>query len=216
MLDIFELILTVIIIFYSYKFLSWFIKRTIFIFNIYSLKKLCNATITLQTFPYRPMWAVSEGEDIRIEIGNTVYLVRIYSGGGGMSSVHFANKNYSCVYLRLRAANRAPQGTGANSLAMSGGVNISSKVICLPDFPVPEGESGDKRLVRVLLLNPAPSVLSYVTDEKTSIRIAFTGDEMYGIKVFTPDAFLRFAERMKREEERLADENYKELDYYSR
>jgi hypothetical protein len=65
---------------------------------------------------------------------------------------------------------------------------------------------GGKNIVSVLILNPSPSVLSYVSDEKTSIKIAFTGDEMYGIKVFTGSTFLRYIDRMKREEERLERE----------
>ena len=161
------------------------------------------------------MLAVKETADIRIEILNTVYLVRIYSGGGGAHSAHFANEEYSCLFVRLRSANRSPHGSGANSLAMSSGFNISSRVIHLPPFPVPaEYEASGKQVVRVMLLNPAPEVLSYVTEEKCSIRLALTGDELYGVKVFTADTFVRYADRMMREEERLSRDNPNEYEFF--
>ena len=153
------------------------------------------------------MWMASEMPDIKIEILNTVYLVRLYSGGGSAHSVHFASANYSTVYMRLLRSQRAPQGSGASSLSMSSGMNISAKVIYLPEIKIPDDlEESGKNIVPVLILNPAPSVLSYVSDEKTSIKIAFTGDEMYGVKVFTGSTFLRYIDRMKREEERLERE----------
>ena len=188
-------------------FLIWFIKRTVFLIRLYRLAKSIDAKITLQRCPYRPMWRASETADIKIEILNTVYLVRIYSGGGSAHSVHFANANYSTVYMRLLKSQRSPTGSGASSLAMSSGMNLSAKVIYLPEIKIPDelAESG-KNIVPVLILNPAPSVLSYVSDEKTSIKIAFTGDDMYGVKVFTGSTFLRYIDRMKREEERLEQE----------
>lgn len=160
------------------------------------------------------MWRTTKDPDIRVEILNTVYLIRIYSGISKIRSVHFANEEYSCIYLRLRVSARAPQGSGANSLAMSPGVNISAKVRRLPPMQIPkEYEDTDKRVVKVMILNPAPSVLSYVTPEKTSIKIAFTGDELHGMKVFTADTFMRYADRMMRDEERLMKDDPDEIEY---
>jgi len=44
----------------------------------------------------------------------------------------------------------------------------------------------------------APGELSYVSKEKTSVKIAFTDDEVYGMKVFTSSTFASYADRMSR------------------
>ncbi|MBR2930899.1 MAG: hypothetical protein IKC32_06685 [Clostridia bacterium] len=212
--DIIKLILTVIIVWIGFNFLTWFIKRTALIFKLLGLKKSCNAKVSLLSFPYRPMWLVREGADARVEIMNTVYLIRFYSGGGISKSVHFANESYSCIYMRLKGL-RGVRGMGRSSLAMSSGINLYAKVVYTPPFPIPEEYSeSEKHIVRALILNPAPGMLSYVTEEKTSIKIAFTGDELYGIKVFTASTFERYAERMMREEQRLLREARGEYDYF--
>ena len=207
MVGIIDFVLRTVIFIVIVLFLIWFTKRSIFLIRLFKLGKEIDAKITVQRCPYRPMWRASEVADIKIEILNTVYLVRIYSGGGSAHSVHFANANFSTVYMRLLKSQRSPSGSGASSLAMSSGMNLSAKVIYLPEIKIPEElKDSGKNVVPVLILNPAPSVLSYVSDEKTSIKIAFTGDDMYGVKVFTGSTFLRYVDRMKREEERLSRE----------
>ena len=172
---------------------------------------MCNAKITLHTFPFRPMWAVSEKPDISVRILDTVYLLRIYSGGGIASSVHFVNEKFSVVYTQVKGGMRTSRTkTGTPSLA--GGVNIGTKVRILPEMKLPK-EYEDSRLTveKILLLNPAPGDLTFVTEEKTSIRVAFTGDEMYGMKVFTASTFMRYADRESRKPR---VEKPTEFDYY--
>ena len=167
------------------------------------------------------MWLAPKGGDIKVEILDTVYFIRIYSGGGAAASVHFANEEYSAVFTRLAGAKKSPKGTGSSSLAMSAGINLSARVIHLAPLQIPEGDSTlqGKKVVRVLILNPAPGVLSYVTEEKTSIKIAFTGDEMHGMLVFTSSTFTAYADRMKREEERQRAEgenmDYADFSYFN-
>lgn len=52
----------------------------------------------------------------------------------------------------------------------------------------------------VLIFNPAPGEVSYVTEEKTSIKGAFTGDSVLGTLIFTSSTFPAFAERELRRE----------------
>lgn len=216
-----EFIIFIIIASISIKFIIWFSKRTELLLRIYSLKNECDAKITLLSFPYRPMWLAPKGADIRVEILDTVYFIRIYSGGGAAASVHFANEEYSAVFTRLSGAKKSPKGTGSSSLAMSLGINLSARVIHLAPMQIPKNDATlqGKKTVRVLILNPAPGILSYVTKEKTSIKIAFTGDEMHGMLVFTSSTFTTYADRMKREEERQRAEGesmgYADFSYYN-
>ena len=212
--ELFEIIIAIVAIVLTYKLISFSAKRITLLRRLGWLKKNCNAKITLHKWLFKPNSLISSAPDITVEIMNTVYAIRVYSGGSSLKSVHFASEEFSCVYMRLRASARAPQGTGANSLAMSSGINVSAKVYHTPKAELPpEYAEGGRRVVPVLILNPAPSVLSYVSDEKTSIKIAFTGDVMHGQMVFTADSFMRYADRMMREEERLLKDDPDEIVY---
>lgn len=217
-------IITFLIVLFLFSLMAnfsiWFVKRTILLIKIFGLKKECGAKISLQVFPYRPMWIASKGADIRVEILNTVYLIRLYSGGGITKNVHFASENYSCLYTSVRVSGRTRRcaPAGRNTVATFSGVSIGSKVRIMPSFEIPEQDAASgKNVVRVLLLNPAPASLSFVAEEKNMIRIAFTGDDIYGMKVFTASTYVRYAGRVAREENRLAkgtDSSVAELGYF--
>jgi hypothetical protein len=48
------------------------------------------------------------------------------------------------------------------------------------------------------LLDPEPCEVTYVTEAKNSIRAAYTGDEVYGRMIFTPESFYIYADRRSR------------------
>ena len=199
--DIVQLIIVILLLIVIVRFTGWFSKRTLLLIRIFGLKKECDAKISLQTFPYRPMWMASKKPDIRVEILDTVYLIRIYSGGGISKNVHFANECFSALYISTVTG--VPKRRGANGAAanpLSSGLNIGAKVIYTDPLDTSDaGNTERKRIVPVLLLNPAPASLSYVTEKKTSIQIAFTGDDMYGMKVFTASTFAIHVDRATRE-----------------
>ena len=62
------------------------------------------------------------------------------------------------------------------------------------------------KTVPVWIFNPAPGEVSLVTEEKTSIKLAFTGDTVYGEQIFTASTFAAYAERVFRDEKRQAEE----------
>ena len=80
--------------------------------------------------------------------------------------------------------------------------NVRRKLIIVPKLEIPEeyknAEELGKKIVPILVFNPAPSNLTYVSDEKTSIKLAFTGDEFRGIKIFTGTSAANFLEREAR------------------
>ena len=219
MTDIIELLILIFILVIIWRIGSFLTKRTLMLFRIYGLKKACNAKISLQSFPYRPMWMAGKKPDIRVEILDTVYLIRIYSGGGIGRSLHFANECYSASYISTAGGMpRRRTGNPRSQSPLTSGLNIGARVTYTAPLDRTDGAARGKKIVPVLLLNPAPGSLSYVTEQKTSIRIAFTGDDMYGIKVFTASTFAIFADRMKREEERLKAEmaasGHPEFEYF--
>lgn len=212
MREIIQFIVFALLLFLATKLFIFIFKRTLLLCQIYSLKKMCGAKITLHSFPFRPMWMMPKGPDISVEILDTVYLLRLYSGGGDFSSVHFVNEKYSAVYIQVKGASRSHRAK-INTPSLTGGINIGTKVYILPEFDVPT-ELRSRRgidIVKVMLLNPAPSAMTYVTEEKTSIRVAFTGDEFYGMKVFTGSTFINHADRESRNPKK---KKYPEFDYF--
>jgi len=193
--DIINLLLTILIIFLTVKFLSFEIKRGILLQRLYELKKSCNAKITLHKCIFLPKFKDDGKADISVEIRNTVYLLRLYSGMGISKSVHFASKNYSVIYMKMSSFRvRA----GGRVRGLNAPVTVYAKVKIVPDFVIPEDRYGRLTYVPVLLFCPAPGELSYVSKEKTSVKIAFTDDEVYGMKVFTSSTFASYADRMSR------------------
>jgi len=199
MTDIIRFILLFALIAVAVKLAYFIYKRCLMLTRIYSLKKLCNANITLHRFPFLPMWIRSDKPDISVEILDTVYHIRLYSGISATRYVHFTDAEYSVVYKNVRtmvtparAATKSPSNV---KLSYSAG----GKVRIIGNMKLPDVKG--KTSVKVLLFSPAPHEVSYVTEERSTIRLAFTGDELYGYKIFTPSTFVTYADREKRTRE---------------
>ena len=122
--------------------------------------------------------------------------------------MHFASDKYFVTYSKMRfSVGNLTQLRGRRAVSGSSGFITTGahSVKILPTLKIPEEylrmrDIYGKILVPVLILNPAPNEVSYVTEKKTSIKVAFTGDEVYGQKIFTATSFVSYAERMKRAE----------------
>lgn len=198
-----------------YKFLYAISKRIYALIKIHSLKKLADAKITYVRPPFLSFLFTSAKPDVSVRIGDTVYLLRFLSGVSGRYYMHFASENYLVRFTRSRfhLGGRLKIGKRYRVTEYSGYVTTDNhSVKILPSLEMGENlsstaENGDFsysnneiKTVPVLLLNPTPCELSYVTKEKTSIKVAFTGDEVFGQKIFTASTFVTFAEREARRE----------------
>ncbi len=195
--DIISFVILLVTTILAIKLIGFVIKRIAMLRSIYSLKKLCDANITLHTFFLRPMWWKCKSPDITVKIRDTVYRIHLYSGGGGTKFVHFANDRFSVVYSKWKTVMRSSRGMHGLPRELGLTLSVKGRVNVIP--PLSE-HTGKERVVNVLLFSPAPAEVSYVTEEKTSIRLAFTGDTLYGYKIFTPSTFAIFAERQWRAE----------------
>ena len=195
--QILTFIIFILAILLAVKLLVFIIKRSIMLAGIYALKKQCDAKITLHTFIYRPMWWKCKTPDITVEIRDTVYRIHLYNGGGGARFVHFANERFSVIYSKWKTVMRSSRGTYGLPRNLGLTLSVKGKVNAIPP---PSKYEGNKRVENILLFSPAPAEVSYVTEEKTSIRLAFTGDTLYSYKIFTASTFVTYAERKWREE----------------
>ncbi len=193
--DIIKILLIAFAIYAIFRVAAFVCKRSIMLVKIHSLKKLCNANITLHRFPFSPFQTRSKKPDITIEIFDTVYAIRLYSGISSNRFVHFVDEKYSVVYKKVRAmvmpsrgAVRPTKGVRL-SYSTGGHVNVMTNVAFT---------DGEKEVVEILLFSPAPYEVSYVTQERSTIRLAFTGDDLYGYRIFTPSTLVTFIDREKR------------------
>ena len=195
MTEIISYLITAAAIVAVYSLLRFTVKRLGLLFKLVGLKRATGAEIKLHSFPLRPMWAVGQNPDITVKILDTVYRIRLYSGGGAAKSVHFSDRCWSVIYSKIKAGTVSPRRKNARLVNISN-LTVGARVVHIPDI----ARADDPRVVDVLLFNPAPAEVSFVTDEGNSIRLAFTGDEMQGYTVFTASTFVRYAERRYREE----------------
>lgn len=202
--------LLILFVCYLLYFLGYYLyKRSYAIRKISSLKAISDAKIEKIRSPLASYFKLSDKPDITVEIGNRIYLIRFLNGKNSRRFMHFASKEYFVTYSKMRfsignfvnlrgrraTVARAPGflTTGSHSVKILPKLTISDKYLSASDIY-------GKKLVPVLILNPAPNEISYVTETKTSIKVAFTGDEIYGQKIFTATSFVTYAERVCREE----------------
>ncbi len=129
-----------------------------------------------------------------VDIYGNIYLVRCYNGFGAGRSVHFASGRFTSRYSKLKGYYYR---AGMGRVVKTRGFAFGASVKIIEPITLPRSVT-EKGYTEVLIFNPAPSEVSYVVKEKNSIRAAFTGDEVYGRRIFTAATFEIFADREAR------------------
>lgn len=196
MTKLLEFLIIVLLIWLGVNFIAAISKRTALISGIRGLKRSLGAEIEYKRMPYLSLFGLSESPDFTVRVGNVVYIVRTYNGSGIGKVVHFASPEYTVRFSRMRTASYVRGRAKQRMFTARRGFAIGSKVIYLPPLKtdglnLPYGA----KVVPVLIFNPTPGEVSFVTPEKTSIRVAFTGDDVYGTRIFTASTFVSFVER---------------------
>lgn len=193
--EIIDAIILIILLLSAFFILRFLTKRTVLVVRLYSLARLTGGKIKLSS-PLLPLIPRPRKGAITLKILDTVYTLRLYSGGGGTKSVHFLDRRYSVTYTRTAIGTVSHSRLrGKARLITSDTLNLGARV-CVLDAP----EENTEGAVEVMLFNPAPMEVSYVDDTGSSVKLAFAGDEMHGEKVFTLSSFISYAERRYREQ----------------
>ena len=198
MSGIFEVILIIVAAVLSVKALRLCGKRIALHIKIMKLGRMDGVEVRTVRSPLSALFSIGSRPVYAVRVDGTVFYVRIYNGVGASRVVHFASKEYTARFVRLITASYTATRGGKRLHAFSRGVSVNSKVIILPQLQIPEGHPEGCAACEVLIFNPAPGEVSYVTEERTRIEVAFTGDEVHGIKIFTTRTFARFIDRMTR------------------
>ena len=169
-------------------------KRVYLLRAIRRMSKIEGVSLQWLANPFLSLIKLSDAPELSVKIYDDTYLVRIYNGVGGGNAVHFATEKFTVCYSGIKTAVYMPRRGRLFSLK---GFNVGAHVKVLNPIKVPDGLC-DGKYTEVVLFNPAPSEVSYVVKEKTSIKVAFTGDEIYGRRIFTTSTFEIFVDREAR------------------
>jgi hypothetical protein len=200
-----EFVLAVIIFLTVYRMGFYVVKRVKAIRSLNALRSMPGARVKFLRSPFASLFRLSENPDAVVDVGETVFLIRFLSGRGGHIFMHFASPEYMVTFAKNRLTLGSVMQLGKKYKHTPGGDRTTSRhsVKILPKLKIPAEYEVDpsfdsRKVVPVLILNPAPNEVSYVTEQKNSIKAAFTGDLVYGQKIFTSTTFTKHAEREAR------------------
>ena len=184
-----ELFFIAAVIFITLKLISFVFKRTKLLISVLCLERLSGVEVNIESFARFFSPRVLPNPVCRVSVYGKIYSVRLYNGKGPLYAVHIVNERYSAVFMKSGGAVKARSfGRRVVRISESSRVYFPRTVI-LPKLPCNNDE------IPILIFNPAPRELTYVTSERNSIKVAFTGDEINGVKIFTKSTFLNFIDR---------------------
>ena len=173
-------------------------KRLSLHIAITKLDRIEGVEVRVLRSPIASLFSTGAQPSYAVRIGSGIYYVRLYNGRGAGKVVHFASREFTVRFSRLVTASYSRSRGGKRLRGFSRGVSVGSKVIILPPLSIPADHPEGCTAYPVMIFNPAPGEVSYVTEERTRIEVAFTGDEIYGARIFTKTTFLNFVDRMSR------------------
>ena len=173
--------------------------------RISRLKKI-GASVKFRRFPLASLVFPSKSADVTVTLGDAIYLVRFINGRSSNTYLHFASRDYFVTYKKHMLIPSLRRKGGGKRLSDT--TVWRGKVSILPtlDGKALTAYPENKKVAEALIVSPIPQEVTYVSETKTSIRLAFTGDEFYGKRIFTAQSFVRYADREKRKSERLGSE----------
>ena len=200
MTQIIQLLLTVAVIVFVIGVCNQLYRRIYLVRVIKRISLIEGVSARWLENPFVSLIRLSETPEILVTVYDDTYLIRLYNGVGGGNAVHFATEKFTVCYSRIKTAVYTPKRGRLFTLR---GFNVGARVKVMPDLRIPEGLCPSE-YTEVILFNPAPTEVSYVVKEKTSIKVAFTGDAIFGRRIFTTSTFEIFVDREAR---RIKNEN---------
>ena len=170
-----------------------FIKRRMsLLFSILKLKKIDTVSVKITNFPALISKRVTKKPFALVILNGKTYAVRLFNGKGFTHAAHIVNESYAAVFMKTGGAVKVRRFIRTAVAVQEAARVYFPRTVFLPDVSDKTDE------IPILLFSPAPRELTYVTKERTSIKAAFTGDEIFGFRVFTKKTFSSFIDRDSR------------------
>lgn len=191
MTDIITLLVLILLLYLTVGAAVALSKRASLIRGLKRLGRVEGVSVKFLKSSYLSLLKLSSTPEVEVRVYGVTYLVRLYNSRS-TRSVHFASDKFTVSFGKYQGARR--HGKGLLSFASS--VPIGTRVRVFPPLDYDRNEYAAAE--SVIIFNPSPHEVSFVTEEKTSIRVAFTGDTVYGAKIFTARTFLSYVDREAR------------------
>lgn len=170
-----------------------FVKRRLsLLFAILKLRKIDTVDVQITNFLALLSKKVTKKPFAKVKVRDTVYAVRLFNGKGHSHAAHMVNSRYATVFLKTGGAVKVRTLARRVIAAREAARVYFPRTVFLPEI------EDDTEEIPILLFSPTPRELTYVTAERTSIKAAFTGDEIFGSRVFTKTTFANFIDRDSR------------------
>ena len=128
-----------------------------------------------------------------VSVWGRTYAVRIFNSISGAHTVHFASPKFVSVSVKAPGATKARIfGRRVTAVKLDSESAYFARTVILPEMTDTVCDE------TIMIFNPAPRELTYVTREKSSVRVAFSGDTLMGMRVFTRKTFANFIDRASR------------------
>ena len=167
-------------------------RRLSLLFSILSLRKIDTVEVQIANPIALLSNRVTEKPFAKIKVRDKTYAVRLFNGKGYSHAAHIVNESYASVFMKTGGAIKVRMFVRRVAAVHEAARVYFPRTVFLPETKNDNGE------IPILLFSPAPRELTYVTEERTSIKAAFTGDEIFGFKVYTKTTFKNFIDRDSR------------------
>ena len=187
-----ELSLLIIGLIIAFKIAIFIYKRCELLFTVIRLNSIDGVEVTDLSFIRLFAPKISKLPAFRVKVYSKYYAIRLYSGKGHSHAVHIVDAEYSSVFASSGGAIKVRRFIRSVRTVKEDARVYFPKTVIIPEI------STEKDDIEVMIFSPAPRELTYVTPERNSIRVAFTGDVVYGRKIFTKSTFINFIDRDSR------------------
>lgn len=184
-----ELAIIIIALVAVYKIIVFEWKRISLLLSVIKLGRLDGVTVEVCNVFAALLPIITRKPVYRVKVYGKTYAVRLFSGKGAFYAVHIVNREYAAVFMKSGGAVKVRRFVRSmRAVHEDSRVYFPRTVIMKPMEKNPDD-------IEVMIFSPAPRELTYVSENRTSIKVAFTGDEVYGMKVFTKTTFANFIDR---------------------
>lgn len=181
------IIIAALIAVYKMAVFEW--KRISLLICVLKLRRLDGTEVEICNVFAALLPIITRKPVYRVKVYSKSYAVRLFSGKSYLHAVHIVNREFAAVFMKSGGAVKVRRFVRSmRAVHEDSRVYFPRTVIMKPMEKNPDD-------TEVMIFSPAPRELTYVSESRTSIKVAFTGDEVYGMKVFTKTTFANFIDR---------------------
>ena len=184
-----ELAIIIIALVAVYKIIVFEWKRISLLLSVIKLGRLDGVTVEVCNVFAALLPIITRKPVYRVKVYGKTYAVRLFSGKNYLHAVHIVNREFAAVFMKSGGAIKVRRFVRSmRAVHEDSRVYFPRTVIMKPIEKAPDE-------IEVMIFSPAPRELTYVSESRTSIKVAFTGDEVWGMKIFTKSTFANFIDR---------------------